>query len=187
MFGSTSLYDTCPWTDILCSVSLEQLEDTFKNDVNTYTSKEIYQIQRHVYCSVISNYKTPNCCWDDRLMAPNQSSWRSKLSNEIRCPMASMDLSLTDVTPLAIFTLKVIQGHFCGFWKSVIDFPIVFHNNEMPVWHRQEDIGDFHICDLERSTCKIKGHCGFWNSVVKFPLVFHSNHRSISPLLSTIH
>ena len=38
---------------------------------------------------------------------------------------------------------------FCGFWKSDIDFQIVFHSNHMLISHHQEDIGDFHIRDLE--------------------------------------
>ncbi len=52
---------------------------------------------------------------------------------------------------------------FCGFWKSGIDFPIVFHSNQKLTSHHQEDIGDFHIRDLEmthkgQSRSKVKMH-----------------------------
>ncbi len=46
--------------------------------------------------------------------------------------------------------VKVIRGQLCyGFWKSDIDFPYVFHINHMLISHQQEDIGDFHIRDLQ--------------------------------------
>ena len=35
---------------------------------------------------------------------------------------------------------------FCGFWKSDIDFPQMFHSNHMPV---SQDIGEFLIRDLQ--------------------------------------
>ena len=44
--------------------------------------------------------------------------------------------------------------------ESPIDFPIVFQSNPMLISHPEEDLGDFHIRDLEmtpkgqsRSTC----------------------------------
>ena len=51
----------------------------------------------------------------------------------------------------------------CGFWKSDINFPIVFLSNHMLISHHQEDIGDFHIRDLEitpkdQPRSKIKMH-----------------------------
>ncbi len=51
----------------------------------------------------------------------------------------------------------------CGFWKSDINFPIVFHSNHMLISHPQEDIGDFHIRNLEmthkgKSRSKVKKH-----------------------------
>jgi hypothetical protein len=46
-------------------------------------------------CDAASD-KKPSCCWNGRLVAPNQPAWRSRSSNEIRCPMASMNSSFTD-------------------------------------------------------------------------------------------
>ncbi len=36
-----------------------------------------------------------------------------------------------------------------GFWKTDINFPIVFCSNHMLISHHQEGIGDFHTRDLE--------------------------------------
>ena len=52
---------------------------------------------------------------------------------------------------------------FCGFLKSDINFPIVVHGNHMLISLHKEDIGDFHICDLEmthkgQSRSKVKTH-----------------------------
>ena len=50
-----------------------------------------------------------------------------------------------------------------GFWKSDINFPIVFHSNHMFISHHQEDISDSHIRDLEMTSkgqpmSKVKVH-----------------------------
>ena len=54
--------------------------------------------------------------------------------------------------PFASSSSKVI---FCGFWKADIDFQKVFHSNHIFTSHRQEDIDDFHIHDIEMTS---RGH-----------------------------
>jgi len=44
---------------------------------------------------------------------------------------------------------------YCGFWRSDLNFPIVFHSNHMLISHHQEHIGNFHIRDFEMTP---KGH-----------------------------
>ncbi len=51
----------------------------------------------------------------------------------------------------------------CGFIKSDINLPIVFHSNHMLISHRQEDIGDFHtraivMTPKGQSRSKVKMH-----------------------------
>ena len=63
----------------------------------------------------------------------------------------------TDRTIRPIFTFVTLtiemaswrsfKVNFCGFWKSGIDFLLVFHSNLMLISHHQEDICDFHIRD----------------------------------------
>ena len=69
----------------------------------------------------------------------------------------TLGLEATVKTIRATFTFMILRwplhGHprsnfCCGLWKPDIDFPIVFHNH-MLISHHQEDIGDFHIRDLE--------------------------------------
>ncbi len=114
-------------------------------------------ITHYLICSVRNVNKKLRCCWDDRVMAPNQPSWRTKSSNEITCPMASMDPSLTDETPQAIFTFVTmkcpLQGHprsnvLADSESLIIDFSLVFHSNHIGLprtalslftYHRQTD------------------------------------------------
>ncbi len=72
---------------------------------------------------------------------------------------------------------------FCGFWKSGIDFPLVFHSNRMLTSHHQDDIGDFHIRDLEmtpkgQSRSKVKMHTFINWATVNIFVYMHPGPRS---------
>ena len=57
-----------------------------------------------------------------------------------------------------------------------IDFSKVFHSNHMPISHRQEDIGDFHIRDLEMT---LQG-CSKSNFIADFESPILSSHKCFS-------
>ncbi len=66
---------------------------------------------------------------------------------------------------------------FFGFWKTDINFPLMFHRNHMLISHHQEDIGDFHTHDLVMT---LKGQSRSWSrwTVINLAIVniFVSRH-----------
>ncbi len=75
--------------------------------------------------------------------------------------MGHFDFRDLEMTPSRSSKVKF----FCVFWKSDINFPIVFHStgNHMLILYQQDDIGDFQIRDLEmtlkgQSRSKVKIH-----------------------------
>ncbi len=132
-----------------------------------------------------SNFK---CVYDRKVTRKGQS--RSKVKMHF-CELGNMvNISVyrhhgpitTDRTIRPIFTFVTLTiemislrsskvKFFCGFWKSGIDFPLVFHSNPMLISHHQEDIGDCHI----RDQMTPEGHSRS-KLMIHFYLVFNGEH-----------
>ena len=118
--------------------------------------------------SVLQLNKKPSCCWDGRLVAPNQSTWRSRPS-KVSDGKHDFHLSGLELTQWRSSNVKFVydlEVSRKGQTRSkliadseplVSSSHLVFHRSHMPISHHQKGIGlgDFHIRDLQITPKKV--------------------------------